>query len=71
MSTRELAAQVFDLLNDAQLRDFMLLFADDNSLARFESELMGHNKDFGKTYNNFKEVIADLDAESAEEDDDI
>ena len=43
MSTREIAAPVFDLLNDAQLRDFMLLFADDNSLARFESELMGHN----------------------------
>ena len=65
MNTREYAAPVFDLLTEPQLQDFMFFFADDNTLARFESDMIanGHSR---KRYRNFKEVMDELDAEQDE-----
>ena len=62
MNVREYASTVFDKLNENQLEDFLLFFADDNTLARFESDMIA-NGFSRKRYKNFKEVMEDLDKE--------
>lgn len=45
MSTRDYAADVFNSLNESQLIDLLRFFADDNTLARLESDLIASGAD--------------------------
>ena len=65
-STKEYAANVFNSLTENQILDFMRLFADDNTLARFESDLIASGFET-KRYNSFKEILQELDEEEDDE----
>lgn len=62
MSTREYAANVLDSLSENQLLDFLRIFADDNTLALVESEIIANNPE-RKRYSSFSEIMAELDDE--------
>lgn len=66
MSTKEYAANVLNGLNEAQLRDFLRLFADDNTLALAESEIIAEDPD-RKHYDNFMDIMKELDEETDDE----
>ena len=65
-STKEYAANVFNSLTEDQILDFMRLFADDNTLARFESDLIASGFET-KRYHSFKEILQELDEEEDDE----
>lgn len=65
-STKEYAVNVFNSLTENQILDFMRLFADDNTLARFESDLIASGFET-KRYNSFKEILQELDEEEDDE----
>ena len=56
MSNREVATTIFNGFTDAQINAFLLLFADDNTKARLETEAILANPD-SKRYSNFDEVV--------------
>lgn len=60
MSTRELAHSVIDNLSDGKIKAFLTLFADDNILARMETEIMAADTN-RKHYNSFDEILAEID----------
>lgn len=62
MSTREYAANVLDSLSENQLLDFLRIFADDNTLALVESEIIANNPE-RKRYSSFSEIMAELAGE--------
>lgn len=66
MSTREYAANVLNGLNEAQLMDFLRLFADDNTLALAESEIIAEDPD-RKHYDSFMDIMKELDEETDDE----
>ena len=66
MSTREYAANVLDSLSENQLLDFLRIFADDNTLARVESEIIANDKK-RKRYSSFSEIMAELDDEDMDD----
>lgn len=66
MSTREYAANVLDSLNENQLLDFLRIFADDNTLALVESEIIANDPN-RKRYNSFSELMAELDDEDQDD----
>lgn len=63
MSTRDYAASVLESLNEAQLLDFLRLFADDNTLARIESDMIAAGAEERKHYGSFREILQEIDAE--------
>ena len=67
MSTREQVSELIDSFDEKQLNGILSLFADDNALALFESELIAKNPEKFKTYDSFDNIIAEIDAEIANE----
>lgn len=66
MSTRDYAAGILNTLDENQLLDFLRLFADDNTLALAESEIIANNPD-RKHYNSFSEILAEIDWDTDDE----
>ncbi len=66
MSTREIAAGVFDTLSEGQLLDFLRLFADDNTLAIVESDIIARSPD-RKHYRSFNELLDEINGEPDDE----
>lgn len=64
MSTKDYATMVFNSLDENQLLDFMKLFADDNTLARFESDLIASGNIEHKTYNSFDEILQEMEEDN-------
>lgn len=62
LNAREYAIPVFNSLNDNQLMDFLRFFADDNTLARIESDLIALG--VGKRYSSFKELLQEIDEDN-------
>lgn len=62
LDTREYAASVINSLNESQLMDFLRLFADDNTLARIESDMIASGVE-RKRYNSFKELLQEVENE--------
>ena len=56
------AVSVLASLSEKKMSEFLRLFADENTLARMESELLAYGKNAG-TYNNFEEFMADMEKE--------
>ncbi|MGN0608026.1 MAG: hypothetical protein ACI4J6_02395 [Oscillospiraceae bacterium] len=59
MSTKEMAYNVIDHLSEEKIKAFLTLFADDNTLARMETETMADDKS-RKHYNSFDEILEEL-----------
>jgi len=62
LNTRDYAVAVFNSLNESQLIDFLRFFADDNVLARIESDLIAEGAE-RKRYGSFKELLAEIESE--------
>lgn len=62
MSTKDYALNVFESLTEEQLLDFIRLFADDNTLALVESEMIANNPN-RKHYNSLSEILEEIDNE--------
>ncbi len=62
LNIRDYATPVFNSLNDSQLMDFLRLFADDNTLARIESDLIASGAE-RKRYGSFKELLQEIEDE--------
>lgn len=67
MSTREQVSELIDSFDEKQLNGIFSLFADDNALALFESELIAKNPKIFKSYDSFEEFESEIDAEIANE----
>ena len=66
MNTREYAINIFNSLNEGQLMDFIRLFADDNTLALIESEIIAGSPD-RKHYNSLYEILEEIDNEESDD----
>ena len=66
MTTKDMAINVFNGLNESQLLDFIRMFADDNTLALLESDIIARNPD-RKHYNNFQELLDEINEELDDE----
>lgn len=66
MSTRDYAIPVFNSLTEDQLIDFLKFFADDNTLARMESDLIATGAE-RKRYNSFRELMEEIENEDDED----
>ena len=60
MNIRELAYGVIDNLPEEKIRAFLTLVADENILARAETDYIIKNPDKRKRYNNVEELIEDI-----------
>lgn len=60
LNIRDYAAYVFNSLNENQLIDFLHSFADDNTLARFESGLIAAGAE-RKRYAGFEEILQEIE----------
>lgn len=65
MSTKDYAINVFNSLTEEQLLDFIKIFADDNTLALVESEIIANNPN-RKHYNSFSEILEEINSEDSE-----
>lgn len=59
MNTKECAMSIFNSLNESQLMDFLKLFADDNTLALIESEIIANSSN-RKHYDSLNEILAEI-----------
>lgn len=66
MSTKEFAIDLLNSLSEEQLLDFFRLFADDNTLALVESEMIANHPEKYKQYDSFDEFMKELDEEDDE-----
>lgn len=62
MSTREYAVSVLASLTEEKMLEFIKLFADENTIARVESDMLLANPDT-KTYSSFKEFMNEVENE--------
>ncbi|MBR3624202.1 MAG: hypothetical protein IKN43_12740 [Selenomonadaceae bacterium] len=59
---RNYAVSVLASLSERKMKEFLILFADDNIIARMESD-MAANDSNGKRYNNFREFMTEMERE--------
>ena len=65
MSNREVAATIFNGFTDEQINAFIMLFADDNTKARMETEAILADPD-SKRFGSFEEVMGDIFADKSD-----
>ncbi len=63
MSIKEYAIDVINSLPDEKIVAFLTLVADENTLARMESEII-KNDPSRKLYNSFEEVLETIENEN-------
>lgn len=61
MSIREYAAEIIKTMPEEKLKAFLLLFADENVLARAESELMANDPDAPR-FSDVDELFRELES---------
>ncbi|MBO6178420.1 MAG: hypothetical protein J6O04_04545 [Selenomonadaceae bacterium] len=59
---RNYAVSVLASLSERKMKEFLILFADDNIIARMESD-MAANDPNAKRYNNFREFMTETERE--------
>ena len=62
MSTKEVAYSILDTLSDEKLQAFITLFADENQIARIETELMANDPN-APHFNSVEELFEELESE--------
>ena len=66
MTTKELAVSVLASLSERKMREFIELFADENLIARIETEALLEDPDT-KYYSSFEEFQAEMEEEMKRE----
>lgn len=61
MSTRDYAVSVLATLSEEKMKEFIKLFADENTLARMESDMLANDPD-AKRFNNIDEMFKELNS---------
>lgn len=64
MDIKYYATDVFNSLDENQLLEFINVFADENTLTRFESDLIASDNTGHKAYNNFSDILQKIDEEN-------
>lgn len=64
MSNREVAATIFNEFTDEQINAFIMLFADENTRARLETEAILADPN-SKRFGSFEEVMEDIFADES------
>lgn len=64
MNIKDYATEVFNSLDENQLLEFISVFADENTLTRFESDLIASDNTGYKTYSNFSDILQEIDEEN-------
>lgn len=59
MSTMDYAVKILNSLSEEKLKAFITLFADENTVARMESNAFANDEN-PKLYNNFREFMDDI-----------
>jgi len=62
MSTREIAYHILDSFTEEKLKAFIMMFADENQIARMETELMANDPNAPR-FNNVEELFEELESE--------
>lgn len=62
MSIREYAAEVISTMPEEKLKAFLMLFADENVLARLETEMMANDPDAPR-FSSVDALFEELDSE--------
>lgn len=62
MSIREYAAEVISTMPEEKLKAFLMLFADENLLARMETEMMANDPDAPR-FSSVDALFEELDSE--------
>lgn len=60
MSTRDYAVSVLASLSEKKLKEFIMLFADENTIARMESDLIANDSN-SKRYSSFEEIMQEME----------
>lgn len=67
MSNREMAIEAVKRMDDSKIDEFLAVFVDENELARIETEMIMRDPN-RKTYDNFGEILKEIEEEMALED---
>ena len=59
---RDYAVSVLASLSENKMKEFIKLFADEDTLTRIESDLLANDPN-AKTYSNFEEFMKDMEKE--------
>jgi hypothetical protein len=62
MSTKDYAVSVLASLSEEKLIEFIRLFADENTIARMESDMLVENPQ-SKKYSSFKDFLDEMEQE--------
>lgn len=62
MSTRDYAVSVLASLSEEKMLEFITLFADENTLARMESDMLANDPN-AKRYSSFEEFMEEMENE--------
>ncbi len=63
MSTREIAVSVLASLDEQKMREFITLFADEETLTRMECDALAKDPN-AETFDSFAQCRAELERES-------
>ena len=62
INIRDYAVSVLASLSEKKMKEFIKLFADEDTLTRIESDLLANDPN-AKTYSNFEEFMKDMENE--------
>ncbi len=60
MSTKDYAVSVLASLSEEKMREFITLFADENTISRMESDIIADDPN-AKKYSDFKEFMKEME----------
>ncbi|MCM1417496.1 MAG: hypothetical protein NC084_09430 [Bacteroides sp.] len=66
MTTKDYAVSVLASLSEKKMREFITLFADENTIARMESDLIANDPN-SKRYSDFSEFMKEMEKEADDE----
>ncbi len=66
MSTKEYAVSVLASLSEKKMKEFIMLFADENTIARMESDILANDPN-SKHYSDFTEFMKEMENEADDE----
>ena len=63
MSTRDYAVSVLASLSEEKMMEFITLFADENTLARMESDMLANDPN-AKKHTSFNKFVKEMEGEN-------
>ena len=65
MTTKDYAVSVLASLSEQKMKEFITLFADEDTLTRMESDMLAESPN-AKKYSSFKEFMDEMELEKNE-----